>query len=311
MKQRVRQTPTTESESVCEECESDSVSQQGQEVICEDCGLVLDEYNIDHGPEWRSFNAQDMDEKSRVGSPLTATMHDRGLSTVMGHSEENISQKKQERMDRLREWDTRSKQTSKERGLKFTLGEIQRLVSALELSSSIHEDAATVFREAHREGLAIGRSFEGMASASVYIACRRNQIPRTVDEVSQVSRVEKDKVIGSYKKMLREMSLPIPPVEPEIFISRFVNEIRNRHDMEPWQLYELRKATKNIVKQSKDVGLHNGRDPATVVAGAIYIASKKLDLQFSQSEVGEPCNVNEVSVRSMYRDQADELMYNV
>ena len=67
----------------CPECESEEIIQDGDELLCEDCGLVLDEQAIDHGPEWRAFNANERDSKSRVGAPTTQTMHDKGLTTTI------------------------------------------------------------------------------------------------------------------------------------------------------------------------------------------------------------------------------------
>lgn len=50
-------------------------------MLCEDCGHVIDEERIEHGPEWRAYD----DEKcERTGSPLTVARHDRGLSTETG-----------------------------------------------------------------------------------------------------------------------------------------------------------------------------------------------------------------------------------
>jgi len=71
----------TESESnQCPECDG-RVTTNAVETVCEDCGLVINEQRIDHGPEWRSF---DEDERERTGAPLTAARHDRGLSTEIG-----------------------------------------------------------------------------------------------------------------------------------------------------------------------------------------------------------------------------------
>jgi len=50
-----------------------------------DCGLVIDEQRIDHGPEWRTH---DQDQRKRTGAPLTAARHDRGLSTEIGRGKD-------------------------------------------------------------------------------------------------------------------------------------------------------------------------------------------------------------------------------
>ncbi|MFB6179485.1 MAG: TFIIB-type zinc ribbon-containing protein, partial [Halorientalis sp.] len=67
----------------CPECNSDNLvsSADGGEIVCDDCGLVIEEENIDRGPEWRAFNHSERQSKSRVGAPTTQTMHDKGLTT--------------------------------------------------------------------------------------------------------------------------------------------------------------------------------------------------------------------------------------
>ncbi|MFB6086907.1 MAG: TFIIB-type zinc ribbon-containing protein, partial [Haloarculaceae archaeon] len=72
----------SESETTCPECGGKLVSDSEHgETVCSDCGLVVDEDEIDRGPEWRAFKAGERDKKSRVGAPTTNMMHDKGLST--------------------------------------------------------------------------------------------------------------------------------------------------------------------------------------------------------------------------------------
>jgi hypothetical protein len=71
---------TESSANQCPECDG-RVTTNAVETVCEDCGLVIDEQRIDHGPEWRAY---DDEECERTGAPLTAARHDRGLSTEIG-----------------------------------------------------------------------------------------------------------------------------------------------------------------------------------------------------------------------------------
>ncbi|MFB6082878.1 MAG: TFIIB-type zinc ribbon-containing protein, partial [Halorientalis sp.] len=86
-REREAETETEDEEGVrtCPECESDDLVKDADrgELICNDCGLVVEEENIDPGPEWRAFNHQERQEKSRVGAPTTKTMHDKGLTTTI------------------------------------------------------------------------------------------------------------------------------------------------------------------------------------------------------------------------------------
>ena len=42
---------TDSSANQCPEC-GGQVTTNAVETVCEDCGLVVDEHQIDHGPEW-------------------------------------------------------------------------------------------------------------------------------------------------------------------------------------------------------------------------------------------------------------------
>jgi len=134
------------------------------------CGLVVDEQRIDHGPEWRAF---DEDERERTGAPLTAARHDRGLSTEIGRRTDangnTLSGQKRRRLARMRREQSRGRFQSKaERNLAHGLGEVRRIVSALELSEAIRDQACQLFRSAQNEDLLRGRSIEAIAAASVY-----------------------------------------------------------------------------------------------------------------------------------------------
>ena len=61
------------------------------ELMHEPTGLILEDEQIDHGPEWRSFTQTERDEKSRVGAPMTEMMHDRGLTTTIGWQNKDAS----------------------------------------------------------------------------------------------------------------------------------------------------------------------------------------------------------------------------
>jgi len=172
----------------CPECDG-RVTTNTVETVCEECGLVVDEQRIDHGPEWRGF---DEDERERTGAPLTAARHDRGLSTEIGRGTDTngneLSGKKRRRLARMRREQTRGRFQSKaERNLAYGLGEVRRLASTLELSDSIRDQACQLFRSAQNEDLCRGRSIEAIAVASIYGACRCNGHSRLLDAVGQLN----------------------------------------------------------------------------------------------------------------------------
>jgi len=69
----------------CPECGSRNLVQDYEraELVCSECGLVVDAEFVDEGPEWRAFDHDQRMKRSRVGAPMTYTIHDKGLSTMI------------------------------------------------------------------------------------------------------------------------------------------------------------------------------------------------------------------------------------
>jgi len=62
------------------------------ELFCSFCGFVIPEKIIEGGPEWRSFSDSGTD-RSRVGAGTSITMHDMGLSTIIGQQNNDATGK--------------------------------------------------------------------------------------------------------------------------------------------------------------------------------------------------------------------------
>ncbi len=99
---------------ICSDCGSVmSVRDSNRgELICCNCGLVLMDQVIDQGPEWRAFDAQQRERRTRVGAPMTNTIHDHGLSTIIDYKDKDYSGKDipakvRPRFRRMREWQRR------------------------------------------------------------------------------------------------------------------------------------------------------------------------------------------------------------
>ena len=79
----------------CDECGSRNLSKDESrgEVVCDDCGLVLEDKVIDQGAEWRVFSPEQGDQRARTGAPMTVMLHDKGLSTDIDWQNKDYSGK--------------------------------------------------------------------------------------------------------------------------------------------------------------------------------------------------------------------------
>ncbi|NHN41965.1 transcription initiation factor IIB [Halorubellus sp. JP-L1] len=285
----------------CPECSGHVAHDEERgETVCEDCGLVVTEDEVDRGPEWRAFDAAESDEKSRVGAPTTKMMHDDGLSTTIGWQNKDaygnsLSSQKRQQMQRLRTWDERFRtRDSQERNLKQALGEIDRMASALGLPKNVRETASVVYRRALEDGLLPGRSIEGVATASLHAAARQAGSPRTVDEVERVSRVDEQEFTRTYRYLVKELSLEVQPADPASYLPRFASDLDASDAVE--------RRARELVETAKREAVHSGKSPVGIAAAAIYAAGLLEDAELTQREVGEAADVSEVTIRDRYRE---------
>jgi len=291
----------------CPECHSYNLvhDYERAELVCHDCGLVVDAEFIDMGPEWRAFDHDQRLKRSRVGAPMTYTIHDKGLSTMIDWRNKDtygksISSKNRAQLFRLRKWQRRIRvSNATERNLAFALSELDRMASALGLSRHIRETAAVIYRRAVEKNLIRGRSIEGVAASALYAACRQCNVPRTLDEIGEVSRVSRKEIGRTYRFVARELNLKLTPTSPVDYVARFCSGLQLRG--------EVQSKAAEILTQATEKELTSGRGPTGVAAAAIYIASILSGDRRTQREVADVAGVTEVTIRNRYKELAEEL----
>ncbi|MCO8254130.1 transcription initiation factor IIB [Haladaptatus sp. AB618] len=288
----------------CPECGGPLVTDEERgERVCDDCGLVVEEDAVDRGPEWRAFDASEREQKSRVGAPTTNMMHDKGLSTNIDWRDRDaygnsLGSRQREKMQRLRKWNERFRtRDSKERNLKQALGEIDRMASSLGLPDTVRETASVIYRRALDEDLLPGRSIEGVATGALYAAARQARTPRSLDELTAVSRVEKDEIARTYRYIARELGLEIEPADPKSYVPRFASEL----DLSD----ETERRARSLLDTATKKGLHSGKSPVGLAAAAVYAAALLTNEKVTQSEVSDVANISEVTIRNRYHELLD------
>ena len=299
--ERGRDRTEAERERECPDCGSAGILDEAHgELICEDCGLVLDDQRIDHGPEWRATTSQENAEQSRTGGALTETLHDKGLSTSIdwrntdAHGNQ-LSKQKRRRLNRMRTQHEHARiQQAGEHTLKVGLGEIDRMASALGVPDSVREVASVTYRRARDDNLLHGRSIEGMASSALYAACRQAGFPRSLDEIAAVSRVERVEIGRAYRYLAGELDIDLAPTTPQEFVPRFASELGASREVES--------TASEILEATQGTDILAGVSPTSSAGAALYAAGLVCDRDFSQEEVGKVAEISTVTIRHHYRD---------
>jgi transcription initiation factor TFIIB len=295
----------------CPECGSKNLKRDyaRAEIICEGCGIVLDENIIDAGPEWRAFDAYQRDKRARTGAPIKYTRPNKGLATEIDVYNRDIrgvkiSAQSRAQMFRLRKWHKRTSiSSSMERNLAIALSELDRIASCLGLPSNIREAAALLYRKAVEKGLIRGRLIESVVAAVLYMICRQYSIPRTLDEIAEISGIPKKEIGRTYRFLKRDLGIFMPLTNPVHYIPRFASELGLSG--------QVQEKAREILETAIGKGLISGRGPTGVAAAAVYIAGVLKGERKTQKEVADIAGVTEVTIRNRYRELKEKLNLNV
>lgn len=300
-------TADTDQEMICTECgakvfvRDDGVG----EVVCHNCGFVTTSTIVSREPEWRAFNLVQRKQKSRIGSPLTNTLHDKGLSTKIDWRNRDFAGRKlkpaqRAKIYRIRKWQRRSYVSgSAQRNLAYALSELTKIAYKLNLPRNVLETAAFIYRRVVKGNFVRGRSIQSIAAATVYVACRKCNVIRPMEEISDATQITKKECARTYRFLLRRLDLDVPAVDPHGYISKIVNHLNLSGKTES--------LASKILGWASEMRLTNGRGPSSIAAACIYIACMISGERKTQGSIARAAHVTEVTIRNRYREITDEL----
>jgi len=286
----------------CPECGGINLfwNKEKGEIVCKDCGLVIEDKMVDFTQEWREFESDVSQSRRRTGAPMTYTQYDQGIGTEVGRKADlyQLGGKNKNKFFRLRKWQYRIS-TAIERNLKLALAELKRVSSFLKLPKSVEEEAARIYTLAVQRGLVRGRSMESVVAGALYAACRRHEVPRTLDELSEASGIEKKEIGRTYRFVTRELQINILPSNPADYIARFASALNLSAETQSKAI--------EIIEQAQKAELTSGRGPTGIAAAGLYVAALINGEKKTQREVADVAGVTEVTIRNRYKELLDKL----
>jgi len=273
------------------------------EIVCPTCGYATPA-PADEGPEWKAMDLEEKNKRVRVGSPTTLSLHDYGLSTEISRTMRDSHGKYLDptarvNTERLRKWQSRTRTlNSEERGLQNVLGKINELCQSLNLPDNVAQTAAQIYRTSAKMKVAKSKSILGMTAATVYLACRKCGVSRTLKEVARAARMEKGSVARYFRLVLKEVEreyIPPPSVE------KYISKLTNMAGIDP----KVEHLALNLSRRTYDSRISSGKAPAGLAAAYVYISSVMLGAHLPQREVADAAEVTEVTVRNRCREILD------
>ncbi|MDE1851299.1 MAG: transcription initiation factor IIB [Candidatus Micrarchaeota archaeon] len=295
----------------CTSCDSADIifDNEKGEYICNGCGFILEDSVADTGPEWRAFDADQRNARTRTGAPIRYMKPNKGLVTEIDMYNRDIRGSKlpsnrNAQLYRMRKWHKRASiSSSSERNYLIALPELNRIASYLGLPDSIKEQSALLYRHCVKGNLIRGRPIETVVNAALYATCRTAGIPRTLNEISNASGVSKKEIGRSFRMMAHALKLKVPLPDPSSYVPRYISALKLSLEAQEKAMVLLKQATKK--------GLLSGRSPTGVSAAAVYIGGAQAGERRTQKEIADVSGVTEVTVRNRYRELKKELNLDV
>jgi transcription initiation factor TFIIB len=266
----------------CDFCSNKEITLVDGDYTCLHCNTLVCRY-IDASAEWRIFNGDDNKGANmiRCGMP---TMQDTSLGSLMGFG--NVRETAELRiMRRYHMWNST---TYKERSL-YTIFDMLSLNAMNNgISKSIIEEAKALYKRVSDTKSTRGNNRSGLIAASVYMACKNNQVPRSTREIAGFFNVKINVMTKSCKKVQEILQTNIKSTKAEDFISRFGSKINlDRHQKE---------LCKWIIGKAEEEDLVSNNTPPSIAAAAIHTACVLYNWNVNKKELAEACEVSLVTI---------------
>ena len=286
---------------VCPRCKAPlslyaRVNEETGELVCTRCGYVISESRFDLGPEWRSFTEEDRVRRSRVGSPMTALIHDYGLTTYIYARRDPRQRKLAALQAKLR--------TYKNQKLIALLQEANRIVRRLNIPQRMAETYAKIVRKLHEENMIKKNNMDEYLAAALLIAARLENHPLSVNDILRSFDVKPQQLWRAYNNIVRKLKVkPTAPPKPQSFVPKIASRLGLSGEVETLAL----RFTGLLVR----TGLAQGKPPEPLAGAAVYLASILLDKKRNQQEIARVVNTTDATIRNRYRDIVDNFYIEV
>ena len=302
----------------CTVCESSIIDDtENGERICSGCGIVMQEHMEDHGPEARSNNLEDKMKLARATGQTSYSQHDLGIATEISIGSTDFSGKKinaetASQMHRLGKWQQRVRvSSSRDRRLSNVLGRVSEICNNCSLPKNVIETASIIYRSLDGKNIKVkGKSVVSISAAVVYMACKRCDVVRSLEEILREVCSPKDvksktKLASKYYRML-VMELGTVTT-PTVTMDKYISKIANMTNTDT----RVERLSLEIADKTKDRNLADGKAPNGIAAAYLYIASILLGQSVLQRDVSTVSGVTEVTIRNRCKEILTSFKLNI
>ena len=293
---------TVKQREFCELCNSALQVSQEKFLICinKSCGLIYKDC-LDRTAEWRYYGADDNNHRdpTRCGMPINPLLKESSYACKILSNFSSSYQMK--RIKRYTDWQS---MPYKEKAI---YDEFQKIISMSRIAGIpkiIIDEALKQHKKISEMKTFRGCNREGIIAASIYIASRIYDYPRTAKEIAEIFHLDYTSATKGCKNAIHilntlenntfgESKTHFHQTKPIAFIDRFCSKLNINN--------ELTKLCKFVAMKIDKDNMIPENTPQSVAAGIIYFVSQICNLNVSKKNVNLASNTSEVTINKCYK----------
>ena len=292
----------TSDREICELCSSQLLLSEEKFLICSNdkCGIIYKDC-LDNTAEWRYYGANDnkMSDPTRCGMPINPLLRESSYACRI-----LINYRSSYQMKRIKRYTDWQSMPYKE---KARYEEFQRIITYSRnagIPKIIIDEALKQHKKISDLKTFRGCNRDGIIAASIYLASRIFNYPRTAKEIADIFHLDNSSSTKGCKNAVHILNsvenetigdekTHFHQTKPLAFIERFCSRLNINA--------ELTKLCKFVALKIERDRLIPENTPQSVAAGIIYFITRNCNLNISKKNVNLASKTSEVTINKCYK----------
>jgi len=283
---------------ICPDCNIPTTTHGLNIWECTKCGSFVESL-IDQTAEWRIYQDGTKNDTIRCSTVINELLPQSSKGTIiLSKSNSNYNMR---RTQKVHSW---SAMTYKER----CLNDIFQDISLRSLNGCILQNVVKLAHEYYsivsELYIARGAMRKGLVAACLFMACKKQGVPRTCQEIAEIFQINDKSVTRGNKKFIELWSMagqnPISYKNDDQstnYLPRFCSELNPDSD-------ELLKISKQITILCKKNSILTSNTPISIAAASIYMATIILNIEsdIQKSDIATVAKTSQVTIGKCYKE---------
>ena len=286
----------------CEACSSKLVMTDEGFLTCTNtkCGVIYKDM-LEQGAEWRYYGAEDTQssDPTRCGMPINPLLHESsfGCKVICGG-------KTSYEMRKIRRYTEWQGMPYREKSQYDEFQKITILANQSGIPKLIVDDAMRYHKRISEAKTFRGLNRDGIIAASIYVAARINNYPRTAKEIATIFHLDNTaatkgckNAISIINELEHEMEnsdkTNLCQTTPIAFIDRYCSKLNINA--------ELTKLCKFVAVRIQKNNLIPENTPHSIAGGIVYFVSQICNINISKKAVSNISEISEVTINKCYK----------